>query len=252
MAKHEIWIDALKGMAILLVVIGHNTPPSSYPILNTIIYSFHMPLFFILSGFIFSQKPTIIYLKKSSKRLLIPLFTFCIVLAIPELAAWLIVDRVSDFDGLYKFLDRIISGITWSTSGWYTITWFITVLWMATNLFNYILCKNISGLHIISIFIIGYILSLIPNPLPFRINIVPMAIVYIWIGFILRQHISRLKVVKSTHYVIGGVIALIIISLIGENARVDMKFAYYGIPIISLILSVAMSLVFRSNRDCDL
>jgi uncharacterized membrane protein YcfT len=38
------WIDSLKGMAIVLVVIGHLNTISNE--LNQYIYSFHMPLFF--------------------------------------------------------------------------------------------------------------------------------------------------------------------------------------------------------------
>lgn len=43
-----VWIDALRGFAILLVIVGHTSPP-----FQKLIYGFHMPLFFILSGFIF-------------------------------------------------------------------------------------------------------------------------------------------------------------------------------------------------------
>ena len=55
------WIDVLKGIAILLVVLGHTLDGS--PMYNAtnwmsklhmIIYSFHMPLFFFLSGCTFS------------------------------------------------------------------------------------------------------------------------------------------------------------------------------------------------------
>ncbi len=41
------WIDCAKGITILLVIIGH----SIYnPMVRGPIFSFHMPLFFILSG----------------------------------------------------------------------------------------------------------------------------------------------------------------------------------------------------------
>ena len=42
------WMDVLKGLAIVLVVLGH----ISYkcPHLKEFIYSFHMPLFFTLAG----------------------------------------------------------------------------------------------------------------------------------------------------------------------------------------------------------
>ena len=45
------FIDIIKALAIILVVIGH-TSPNRTEILpyKSIIYAFHMPLFFILSG----------------------------------------------------------------------------------------------------------------------------------------------------------------------------------------------------------
>lgn len=52
--------DIMKGIAILLVVIGHSIPDQASPqgisspslqILHSIIYSFHMPVFFWVSGY---------------------------------------------------------------------------------------------------------------------------------------------------------------------------------------------------------
>ena len=66
--------DILKGIGIILVVMGHVT--HDMPLKNWI-YAFHMPLFFLLSGIFF--KPTFENWKKSSKRLLIPYIFFAIV-----------------------------------------------------------------------------------------------------------------------------------------------------------------------------
>ncbi len=63
--KREVWLDGLKGFAILLVILGHvlsgyldaDTFPDAYYSLYGLrswIYSFHMPLFFLLSGFTFT------------------------------------------------------------------------------------------------------------------------------------------------------------------------------------------------------
>ena len=41
-------IDVMRGIGILLVVIGHVFPAGKR--VHTFIYSFHMPLFFIISG----------------------------------------------------------------------------------------------------------------------------------------------------------------------------------------------------------
>ena len=47
----EVLYDVIKGIGIILMVIGHTC---GQPLYNWI-YSFHMPLFFIISG-LFSQR----------------------------------------------------------------------------------------------------------------------------------------------------------------------------------------------------
>ena len=48
------YIDVLRGFAIILVVLGHALEKNGYSdsFLHNIIYSFHMPLFFCISGFV--------------------------------------------------------------------------------------------------------------------------------------------------------------------------------------------------------
>ncbi len=57
--RHSLdWMFIAKGIGISLVVIGHFYPQSSPPYWATgrdIIYSFHMPLFFLLSGYLYTQ-----------------------------------------------------------------------------------------------------------------------------------------------------------------------------------------------------
>ena len=70
-----IWIDNLKAIGIFAVILGHIASP-----FGTFIYSWHMPLFFMIAGFFIkfdlSLKEFII---KDFKRLMIPYFLFAIV-----------------------------------------------------------------------------------------------------------------------------------------------------------------------------
>lgn len=50
-SKRIQWIDILKGIAIILVVMGHMPYDPSCVALKNGIYSFHMPLFMLLAGF---------------------------------------------------------------------------------------------------------------------------------------------------------------------------------------------------------
>lgn len=53
MSKRLEYIDIAKGLGILLVVMGHNDFGLVSPFFYKFIYSFHMPLFFFLSGMFF-------------------------------------------------------------------------------------------------------------------------------------------------------------------------------------------------------
>lgn len=73
-----MWLDIAKGVAILLTIIGHTVPMNGN--IRKIIYSFHMPLFFLLSGYTFRQVSASeikAQIKKDIKRLLLPYIYCC-------------------------------------------------------------------------------------------------------------------------------------------------------------------------------
>ena len=62
----ESWIDVLKGIGIILVVIGHTSMEN--PLVKWI-YVFHMPLFFALSGYMFGRgRKQYTFVKFTEKR----------------------------------------------------------------------------------------------------------------------------------------------------------------------------------------
>lgn len=72
--KRVYWVDWLKFIGIFLVVLGH-LPDNE--ICNGLIYSFHMPLFFIISGFLMDNQSKLPFKKtliKDFKTLIIPYF----------------------------------------------------------------------------------------------------------------------------------------------------------------------------------
>lgn len=74
------WVLIAKGIGIILVVVGHFYPqpsPAYWTGIRHIIYSFHMPLFFILSGYLYSHDKYSYsnLIKTKAKRLLYPFAT---------------------------------------------------------------------------------------------------------------------------------------------------------------------------------
>lgn len=86
MKKQRIlWIDILRGIAMFLVVYGHTSQNAE---IKKYIYAFHMPLFFIISGFVYHCTSYPKYMKRKAQRLLLPYFvlilfpSLCIQLAV--------------------------------------------------------------------------------------------------------------------------------------------------------------------------
>src|SRR5688500_482902 len=75
MSKRIEYLDIAKGIGILLVVLGHNDFEVISLFVQRLIYSFHMPLFFFLSGyFLNTAVPFFDFIKKRFNALLKPFF----------------------------------------------------------------------------------------------------------------------------------------------------------------------------------
>lgn len=67
--KRINWIDMAKGYGIFFVIIGHLYIPH----ISSLIYSFHMPLFFFLSGYLFKKEIGVKeFIKKKFKGIIVP------------------------------------------------------------------------------------------------------------------------------------------------------------------------------------
>ena len=71
------YVDVAKGFAIWLMILGHFNVGD---LLHTYIYSFHIPLFFFISGMFFrNNKPFFQNLESAVRGLLLPYFFFSII-----------------------------------------------------------------------------------------------------------------------------------------------------------------------------
>ena len=78
-ANRDTTLDILKGIGIILMVIGHSGCPQW---IHNVIYSFHMPLFFIASGWFFNEESLDYkknYTQKKFKGLYLPYLKWSII-----------------------------------------------------------------------------------------------------------------------------------------------------------------------------
>jgi len=75
MSRRINFIDIARGIGILLVVMGHNDLVALSPSMHKFIFSFHMPLFFFLSGYFLNSTTDFwTFVKKRYNGLLKPFF----------------------------------------------------------------------------------------------------------------------------------------------------------------------------------
>ena len=87
-----VQIDSLRGFAIFLVILGHsvlvfpvNMLENYYcQLLHDLIYSFHMPLFFMIAGYCYSCRDYRSYVKRKFMRLMLPYIAFNVIDMIPR------------------------------------------------------------------------------------------------------------------------------------------------------------------------
>ena len=134
-------IERAKGLAIILVVIGHivaREPPANnewYVVLKTAIYAFHMPFFMYLGGLVFfhvgdavNPRPSYgAYLIRRAERLLVPFLSLGLLILLGKFAAeqFLYVDNkpASLSDGLRSLFWT--TGQSPATSVWYIFVVFV-------------------------------------------------------------------------------------------------------------------------------
>ena len=80
------WLDIAKGLTIILMVLGHTSIPE---FASKFIWAFHMPLFFIASGWTTNQKKKnlVAFTSHKFRTIMIPFFVYsAIVLTIEKIA----------------------------------------------------------------------------------------------------------------------------------------------------------------------
>ena len=244
MKKRDNYIDLLKGIAIFLVVLGHHDT-----VLTNYIYSFHMPLFFFISGIFHSNYDSYKkFIIKKIKVLIIPYFTFATTLFL----FWLIIGRKYGesainntpikiaFNGIFIGSDiKNISSMEWGTP-----VWFLLCLFVVTNLYYFILKLEIKKIVLVNIVIgcIGYYLSK-HNYSIFRIwhfDTALIAINFYTFGNLLKERLFKIKNILN-----GILILLFFLSIIGNklNGRIDMNGNHYS-NIILFYLTAILGIIF--------
>lgn len=234
-------IDILKGIAILMVMMGHSfsTAPiniyADLPIFGSFVREFQMPLFFIASGFLFSSKDSFVQtLRKKGVRLILPYVTFSLLLVSLRVLRQLMIGGGIDYNqilGLFTgenywflyslFLTMVICSFSQKTIYLITICILAMILIASTNVVNISVCTVGRTVYYIPFFIVGNYIRSIYRFLN-RINMVPITI----------------AAFSST---------IIFYFIFEPSLRLHLDLQHYPVKFVGCILTWAMSLLVMKS-----
>ena len=235
MKQRDVWIDIVKGIGILSVVFGH-------VLQSHIVYLWHMPLFFVLAGWNYHAVDTGRYIKKLTKRLLLPYFV-CLFVC-------LFVGRVFDIEVLKISLKTALFGGT-ELKGVYAVFWFVTVLYCMLFVLHFLSKIGLRWWMVVFSLIIGYLPMCHHVELPWNIQVVPLALVYGCVGCKFRKLIDTRMDGIRWYWVVSGLIVLIVLSMI-TVLSMDMKYNNFGLPIVSFVASfICVLAIFALSKSVE-
>ena len=248
LSKRMEWIDMLRGLCILFVVIGHLRPNT---LVERYLYSIHVFLFFAISGFLFSPdtKLNLNYIRNKARRLLTPYVfwsVFATIMAIILGTHWTKALRTMLTLGGSIGINRPI---------WFLPVLFVTEIlyallhqrWKSINLFLLLACPPIwyacKGF----------------TPI-FKLDIVPLALFFFSLGALLR-HILLSENAGKPQRIMGPVVlagAALCHLYFGvyKNIRIVFTFSEFGNYLFCILAGIGgvlfFFLVFHKLPTCHL
>ncbi|MFI3176890.1 MAG: acyltransferase family protein [Eubacteriales bacterium] len=264
MEKQRImYLDMAKGIGIILVVVGHSTLASDQVI--TWLASFHMPLFFIISGMLIWQigeekKPFLLSIKRKAKSIMIPFLTFNII--------YLIINCLN----LIRMPDLITPSQIWDAAYQAITLYGISVLWFLPALFvsqiTFLALRKIPKgrdiVTVISVLLLGAI-AVSGKPLVEQLPIVGLryfcsmllrssaAFVFVTVGYYTKKYVLKEREQPSLMELLLGIGCCgLVVYLSFITPSVDMNFLVFGNPLtyysIAIIGTMGVVLICKNIK----
>ncbi|CAH0142753.1 hypothetical protein SRABI83_00513 [Arthrobacter sp. Bi83] len=224
-------LDFLRVVGITAVVAGHVAAWAG-PATRDTIYPWHVPLFFFLSGYLWSGRRNLgAEFKNRAKSLLIPYFFWLI----PVAAFWFWQTKIIN-PGAFKTL--LLGG--YYLRGPFAAFWFVTALFAAV-----VLLRLIQGIPVVwqwaaavGALVVTYFASDWVAKIPLAVGIGCACLVFVIAGREFRKVRYRFK-----RPVLTGILLLLISATVigaGWSTFLDLKYAKFGVPIVTVIVAVAI------------
>lgn len=225
MTNRIIWVDYGKAIAIYLVVVAHT---ALYKPAEGFIYTFHMPFFFFMSGYLFNfgKYPSYAcFAQRRFRQLIVPYM----LLNVMTYLLWLFILRKvgSDAGENIGALSPLVAALTVNPKGMVhnVPLWFLAALFVVENLY-YILYRNKKTRVAVTLllFVLAYLNDRYNTcRIPFCIDISLVALLFYRFGNLMGEKGD--KVFNPLLFVTS---AIVLVMVYMSNGRVSMHTCCYN------------------------
>lgn len=244
------YLDFSRGIAILLVILGHMVPFSE---VKTIIYSLHMPLFFIISGILFENNKKILskrFLISRIKRLILPYILWSLIWAPFTLS-----NIIKIFYGTRASLitAQSLSSLWFLICFFYTELIFSLILKLANKIkvYNYFIIGITCLLTVIGFYINisnNFVMNF-PKSFDIALIMLPFVMFGYYFGKCLKKYYANITIIKILPLILMAVIVFLIVKnnnvsyvLIADGVFGNV-FSFYLKAIFGSILVILFSII---------
>ncbi len=238
------WIDVARGIGIVAVVAGHVWTRGA---LRDAVYSFHMPLFFLLSGYLSKPQPVVPFALRQLASQMRPYAAFLALLIVADQ----IIEPLKGGQPIFHQWPGDLWPILFGGSalrGPYTIFWFVPCLMVARILYNGAIARwpDPLGRHWLPIGLLAlalaYGIGMRTDVSPLGLLTVPMAFFLLWAG-------AAWRAIGWRPWMVAPLALLSLAGLSLLLPTLNMKAGDYGWPLLSIASAIATSvLIFRLSE----
>lgn len=188
--KREVWVDYIKVFACILVVLGHffqsmtksNILPANdvYHWFDTTVYYFHVPLFFICSGYLYQKLSRVDSFERWKRNVLKKLITFGIPYFTFSIVTWVLKTAFSS--SVNDQLGGIIETLLMKPASPYWYLYCLFLLFLVTPTIN----GTKSMIYVVGVAVIGRVIALSGVDIPvYAVSVVLINEIWFVSGMIL-------------------------------------------------------------------
>lgn len=235
MKERLVFLDNAKMIGIYFMIMGHCCLVKDVPYLYNAIYLFHMPLFFIISGYLFKQRGIKESIGKYAKAYLIPYLTMSVMTTIVVFAVcyWLKYDFYTEIITLFKAMcfGHGIFGKALPAIG---VGWFLCSMFQALVLYNIVtnlFDERGKVIVVAMLFVLGWASTQFIW-IPFSTQSALCSTIFLLIGEKIREYgLFETKIKYSPIIALGGAVIVLLAIMFSSLSLGSCRF---GKPILSI------------------